>query len=139
MTEKTPSKKLNGFPHSSVHSHQLASRLRFLQIATAAAPLDVLPIAATTATAAIEPIFAPIEDHKKAMAAWSDALDQVEVVQPSTPKDVKREPRCVVGEERELHMASKKLKDGTRVFCSKDGKKTGNFYDANNLTDIDRA
>ena len=44
-----------------------------------------------------------------------------------------------VGEERELHMASKKLKDGTRVFRSKDGKKTGNFYDANNLSDIERS
>jgi hypothetical protein len=45
----------------------------------------------------------------------------------------------VVGEQREIHTSVKTLKDGTTVFRHKWGKKTGEFYYASNVADIERS
>ena len=53
-------------------------------------------IKATATTANADPIFAAIEAHRAALAAFSRALDELDELEGRLPDDVKREPRVPI-------------------------------------------
>jgi hypothetical protein len=105
--------------------------------AVAALPALAVPSVAIAAAGPPDPIFAAIENFHCAATAFGKALDRQGDLE-SLPDKVTRTPRVVVGEERELHTSVKTLKDGTWVCRSKRGKKTGKFYYATDLAEIER-
>ena len=108
--------------------------------AVAALPALAIPAAVIAAVGPPDPIFAAIEHHRRANTAFGAALDMKAALEESLPdaEVIYCKPRVVVGEERELHTSGKTLKDGTLVWRSKRGKKTGKFYYASDLAGIER-
>jgi hypothetical protein len=99
-----------------------------------------VPSVAIAAVQAPDPIFARIAAHQSARKGFDllfDRLDDAQTAAKGTRAD--DTARVVVGEERELHSSYKTLKDGTIVYRAKDGKKTGKFYYASDLVEIERS
>jgi hypothetical protein len=108
---------------------------------TAFAGLPAIAIpAVASAAAGPDPIFARIAEHRAAWKKFSALCTLLGEAQDAAD-DTRAgdEPRVVVGEQRELHTSFKTLKDGTSVYRSKYGKKTGGFYYARNIAEIERS
>lgn len=104
----------------------------------ASAFATALPAHAMTMPAGNDPIFAAIENHRKLTTAEDVARMALTDFEDTLPPELTREPRCVVGEARELHTQMEKEADGTMVFRSKNGEPTGEFYYATTHEDIER-
>jgi hypothetical protein len=107
--------------------------------ALAGLPALAVPAVAIAVVQTPDPIFARIAAHRAVLKSFDltfDRLDDAQTAAEETRADDK--PRVVVGERREIHTSVKTLKDGTTVFRHKWGKKTGEFYYASNVADIER-
>jgi hypothetical protein len=123
---------------------QLINRRNALTLVAGLPALAVPSIAVTATAGTPDPIFARIAAHRaaeKRFASLCVTADEARTEARATAEGTRAAdtPRVVVGEARELHTSVKTLKDGTSVFRHKWGKKTGEFYYASNVADIERS